>query len=190
MIGLKWRRPRSKMPFFPMALSCVLFEMRSVRGRCMKSFATMAIGRSMQRVFIDAEIMLISVCCSSKLGEENRRIKAARSSGLDLPPRPPSRAVSDDDDSVVREPTKSHQICSSCRTRDSSVWWKAPKAVHPNGVLCDNCGISWRKYGELNARPMREEPVQKPAKPADKREGTPLNAPNVKRQRVSRFLML
>ncbi|THH30088.1 hypothetical protein EUX98_g4095 [Antrodiella citrinella] len=123
---------------------------------------------------------------NSKLGEENRRIKAARQSGLSLPIRPPSRTVSDDGDSVVSELTKSQQGgCSSCRTRESSMWWKAPKAVHPNGVLCDNCGISWRKYGELNARPIREEIPQKPLKPVDKREGTPLSAPVAKRQRTT-----
>lgn len=132
-----------------------------------------------------ASNVLIPYSNSSKLGEENRRIKTARSSGLDLPARPPSRTTADDEDSIIHEPPKSHQICSSCRTRESTTWWKAPKAVHPRGVLCDNCGISWRKYGELSARPMREEILPKPAtKPVDKREGTPLAAPNVKRQRV------
>ncbi|TCD67928.1 putative PHD type zinc finger protein with BAH domain-containing protein [Steccherinum ochraceum] len=131
---------------------------------------------------------------SSKLGEENRRIKAARLSGLDAPARPPSRTVSDDGDSVVHQPSKNQQMCSSCRTRESTIWWKAPKAVHPNGVLCDNCGISWRKYGELSARPIREElppapappPPAKAVKPVEaKREGTPLTAPNAKRQRTT-----
>ena len=122
---------------------------------------------------------------SMKLGEENRRIKAARASGDSLPDRPPSRAASvDDEASIIAEPTKANSSCGACRTRESEVWWKAPKGLVTN-VLCDNCGISWRKYADLNVRPFREETISKGGKNADKREGTPLTAPAPKRARVS-----
>ncbi|KAK7685733.1 hypothetical protein QCA50_011078 [Cerrena zonata] len=120
-----------------------------------------------------------------KLGEENRRIKAARASGLSLPDRPPSRAASvDDEASIIAEPTKANSSCGACRTRESEVWWKAPKGLVTN-VLCDNCGISWRKYADLNVRPFREETISKTGKSADKREGTPLAGPAAKRARTS-----
>lgn len=128
-----------------------------------------------------------SIAChlSMKLGEENRRIKAARASGLSLLDRPPSRAASvDDEASIIAEPTKGNSSCGACRTRESDVWWKAPKGLVTN-VLCDNCGISWRKYADLNVRPFREETISKGGKNADKREGTPLAGPAAKRARVS-----
>ena len=89
----------------------------------------------------------------------------------------------DDEGSIVTE-LKKNQSCGACRTRESEVWWKAPKGL-PTGVLCDNCGLSWRKYADLNVRPMREEvgPAAK-AKAENKREGTPLNGPSAKRAKV------
>jgi hypothetical protein len=56
-------------------------------------------------------------------------------------------------------------------------------------VLCDNCGISWRKYADLNIRPLREDPASK-SKPAEKREGTPLAQTTAKRPRVGYWLLL
>lgn len=94
---------------------------------------------------------------------------------------PPSRAASPDEEgSVVREP-RSNVSCGACRTRESETWWKAPKGL-PTSVLCDNCGLSWRKYADLNVRPVREEALKKSG---DKREGTPLIGPSVKRAKVS-----
>ncbi|KAI0071159.1 hypothetical protein K474DRAFT_1712701 [Panus rudis PR-1116 ss-1] len=121
---------------------------------------------------------------NEKLGEENKRIKEARASGREVPDRPPSRAGSEDDSSIVTEPSKGNNSCGACRTRESEVWWKAPKGLVTN-VLCDNCGISWRKYADLNVRPFREEPVTTKGKGADKREGTPLNGPSAKRTKTS-----
>ena len=72
--------------------------------------------------------------------------------------------------------------CGACRTRESETWWKAPKGLASN-VLCDNCGISWRKYADLNVRPFREETI---SKKTEKREGTPMNGNSTKRARVSR----
>ena len=121
---------------------------------------------------------------SAKLGEENKRIKAARAVGRALPDKA-AVADSDDEGSIVTELTKNNTSCGACRTRESEVWWKAPKGLSTN-VLCDNCGISWRKYADLNIRPMREDPVSK-GKPSEKREGTPLAQTTTKRPRVSRI---
>lgn len=119
-----------------------------------------------------------------KLGEENHRIKAVRQSGLSIPERPPSRAETSDDDegSIIKDFPKNHNSCGACRTRESDMWWKAPKGL-PTNVLCDNCGISWRKYADLNVRPFREETISK-TKTGDKREGIPLNGNSSKRARV------
>ena len=88
-----------------------------------------------------------------------------------------------DDESIINVPIKHSVYCAACRTRESRVWWKAPKGL-PTNVLCDSCGLNWRKYADLNARPItREEPsVQK--KTLEKREGTPLTAPTIKRIKV------
>ena len=117
---------------------------------------------------------------SMKLGEENARIKALRTTTTS---RPPSPVSSDDEGSVVRDVGKGNAICGACRTRESDVWWKGPKNL-PSSVLCDNCGVSWRKYADLNVRPVREETMAK-AKNGEKREGTPLSAPYAKRAKVS-----
>jgi len=91
---------------------------------------------------------------------------------------------SDEEGSVIKQPTKTNSSCGACRSRESKVWWKAPKGLSTN-VLCDNCGLSWRKYADLNhLRPVREEVVTAKAKSTEKREGTPLNGPIVKRARA------
>lgn len=91
--------------------------------------------------------------------------------------------LTDDEGSIVAQPSKSPS-CGACRTRDSPQWWKAPKGLATT-VLCDNCGQNWRKYADLNVRPLREEsvPVSK-SKAIEKREGTPLAGPREKRPRV------
>ena len=122
---------------------------------------------------------------SSKLKEENVRIRAARASGREetLDVAMQENTLDDDEGSIVTELKKGHNSCGACRTRESETWWKAPKGL-PTNVLCDHCGLSWRKYADLNVRPIREEPVPK-AKAGDKREGTPLNGPTTKRAKVS-----
>lgn len=117
---------------------------------------------------------------SSKLGEENARIKAARAAGKKAP-APPASPISDDEGSFVTETPRGGYSCGACRTRESDMWWKAPKGL-ASAVLCDNCGISWRKYADLNVRPLREEAVSK--KTGEKREGTPLANSTNKRARV------
>ncbi|KDR80821.1 hypothetical protein GALMADRAFT_60740 [Galerina marginata CBS 339.88] len=126
---------------------------------------------------------------SMKLGEENRRRKTAGP-----PPKPirlqyKSQAEAnggqhvghpDDDSSIIAQPSKTPS-CGACRTRESKTWWKAPKGL-PTNILCDNCGTNWRKYADLNVRPVREESVPT-TKTREKREGTPLSAPPTKRAR-------
>jgi hypothetical protein len=90
----------------------------------------------------------------------------------------------DDEESIASQPVDSNGVCGACRARDSKIWWKAPKGLTTD-ILCDTCGPNWRKYADLNVRPLREEslPIGK-GKAAEKREGTPLNGPNIKRARV------
>jgi hypothetical protein len=84
----------------------------------------------------------------------------------------------------VRTPSKAHASCGACRTRDTKLWWKAPKGL-PTPVLCDACGISWRKYADLNhLRPIREEAAALKQAKTEKREGTPLAGSNPKRVKV------
>lgn len=94
--------------------------------------------------------------------------------------------LSDDEGSIVSQPSKTPS-CGACRTRESNVWWKAPKGL-PTSVLCETCGTNWRKYADLNVRPVREEslPTSKSRGGIEKREGTPLAGPSAKKARVSR----
>jgi len=128
---------------------------------------------------------------SKKIGEENEQIR------LNGPP--PERVypkfkdpgsnenqvvgIPDDEESVVAPPSKAPS-CGACRTRESKLWWKAPRGLN-TAFLCDTCGTNWRKYADLNVRPTREDSV--PAtkqKTSEKREGTPLTAPPPKRTKV------
>ena len=94
--------------------------------------------------------------------------------------------LSDDERSIADDVLEDEGLCGACRTRDSKVWWKAPKGLATD-ILCDTCGISWRKYADLNVRPLREESLPSAkAKAGEKREGTPLQPPGPKRTRVSR----
>ncbi|RPD53362.1 hypothetical protein L227DRAFT_581377 [Lentinus tigrinus ALCF2SS1-6] len=122
---------------------------------------------------------------NSKLKEENIRIRAARASGRDenVDVTMQENTPDDDEGSIVTELKKGHNSCGACRTRESETWWKAPKGL-PTNVLCDHCGLSWRKYADLNVRPIREDPVTK-TKAGDKREGTPLNGHTNKRAKTA-----
>jgi hypothetical protein len=73
------------------------------------------------------------------------------------------------------------RACAACRVEASRTWHKAPKGL-VSDVLCDQCDLNWRKYAELNVRPLREE-VQGKGKP-DKREGMPLMGTVAKRLKV------
>lgn len=151
--------------------------MRSVRVRCPRSSVSTATGRSTSFIKHSTTVYLLLVL-SSKLGEENVRIRLARANGVDEKAESTTREPTPDEEegSIVMEPPR-NVSCGACRTRESDVWWKAPKGL-PTSVLCDNCGLSWRKYADLNVRPMREETLVK-AKPGDKREGTPPQRPPI-----------
>ncbi|KAF9560108.1 hypothetical protein CPC08DRAFT_708307 [Agrocybe pediades] len=128
---------------------------------------------------------------SEKVGEENRRKRASgpQAKPLILQYKSTKEAedgqhvgLSDDDSSIIAQPSKTPS-CGACRTRESKVWWKAPKGLSTN-ILCDTCGTNWRKYADLNVRPLREESVPT-TKTREKRGGTPLSAPASKRPRTS-----
>ncbi|KII85994.1 hypothetical protein PLICRDRAFT_56467 [Plicaturopsis crispa FD-325 SS-3] len=123
---------------------------------------------------------------NSKLGEENNRIRAERSRGAQkISTRTSDETVdSDDEGSIVMDPMD--MGCGACRTHESKRWWKAPKNF-VSEVLCDNCGQNWRKYADLNVRPVREEsvPSSKGRAATEKREGSPLAGPNAKRVKTT-----
>ncbi|KAH9944958.1 uncharacterized protein BXZ73DRAFT_95950 [Epithele typhae] len=122
---------------------------------------------------------------SAKVGEENARIRAARAAGLDVKSSSPAREASPEEEegSVIVEMRRGHPSCGACRTRESALWWKAPKGLATT-ILCESCGPSWRKYADLNVRPVREEAPVKVAKAENKREGTPLAGPSTKRAKT------
>ncbi|KAK1220878.1 putative PHD type zinc finger protein with BAH domain-containing protein [Marasmius sp. AFHP31] len=132
---------------------------------------------------------------SQKLGEQNKKLREdgpppeptfARYTSLESITEGQTVGPSEDADdaSVVAAPSKPPS-CGACRTKESKKWWKAPKGLQ-SSFLCDNCGLNWRKYADLNVRPVREEslPAQK-AKTLEKREGSPLSAPSTKRVKTS-----
>jgi len=128
-----------------------------------------------------------------KLGEANRHIVpevsakpiSLRYSSVEEANDGQQVGLSDDEGSIISPPPSKSPTCGACRTSESKVWWKAPKGL-PTDILCDGCGTSWRKYADLNVRPIREEslPVIKP-RVTEKREGTPLSGPSSKRARTS-----
>jgi hypothetical protein len=141
-------------------------------------------------VFAAALLSLANLTHSSKLGEENARIRRL---GPSISKRTQTFqpvivggrqrvGPSDDEGSVIEGDHNS--FCGACRTRESNVWWKAPKGLFTN-VLCDSCGATWRKYADLNVRPLREESISSnKSKSLDKREGTPLMSHMAKRTKV------
>jgi hypothetical protein len=138
---------------------------------------------------------------SARLREENERLRdpTAYSSHkiLRSDDDSPANSHSDEEESsIVDVPTsaaRSTTYCAACRTRESRQWWKAPKGL-ASAILCDSCGLNWRKYADLSARPTtREETsivngtssaVGAKTRSGEKREGTPLTAPTAKRARV------
>ena len=128
-----------------------------------------------------------------KLGEANKRRKLSgpspKSSRLQY--RTPAEVEegqhvghSDDESSIIAQPSKTPS-CGACRTRESNVWWKAPKGL-PTNILCNTCGLNWRKYADLNVRPVREEMLPS-SKAREKRKGTPLSGQAAKQPRVYPF---
>ncbi|KAF8507958.1 hypothetical protein BU17DRAFT_57044 [Hysterangium stoloniferum] len=135
---------------------------------------------------------------TTHLLEENRRILEARKLGKASPHQPkpisrqPSAGMSEEEKSVVNMKLDGRSIaafstCAACRTRQTNVWWKAPKGLSTS-VLCDDCGVHWRKYGDLNLKPPKEENLPSAKQRAailEKREGTPMAGPVAKRAKMS-----
>ena len=186
----KWQH--LKMPFLPTALNCVPSATKLAHARSTRLCAITGTGKSMllslsSLILSDFNTPLPPPKKSMKLGEENRRRRLLGTSKT--PPLSahsmPSADDSDSEGSIVRAPSKAHSSCGACRTRDTKQWWKAPKGL-ATPVLCDACGISWRKYADLNhLRPIREEAAAAKQGKAEKREGTPLPGSNSKRVKVS-----
>lgn len=148
----------------------------------------------------------ILTCCSGRLREENARLREPDAYKKAKVPRsgaasPASRSavVTDDECSIVELPSsgpsfpRSSNFCAACRTRESDIWWKAPKGLS-TPYLCNSCGVNWRKYADLNARPTTREETSMntsttaplgAAKVREKREGTPLTAPVAKKPKVA-----
>lgn len=73
--------------------------------------------------------------------------------------------------------------CGSCKTKDSQYWWKAPKGLDLSShILCDQCGMLWRKYADVKTG--RGDEGAK-GKVMEKREGTAIAGPTAKRIKVS-----
>ncbi|KAJ1306572.1 hypothetical protein OPQ81_007573 [Rhizoctonia solani] len=117
---------------------------------------------------------------NDRLGEEHRHSKTNALTGRNISLKR-SRSPSSDDESSVYGfgGDVPRQVCGACRSKESAVWWKAPRGL-PTEVMCDQCGISWRKYGDIRSGRI-EEP--KKGNGIDKRENTP--QPPVKRTKVS-----
>ncbi|KAL1663438.1 hypothetical protein GGF50DRAFT_116024 [Schizophyllum commune] len=130
------------------------------------------------------------------LGEEHRRTRKDKQPETaptvfgDVSSAAAGQHVDEDEASTVDAPTGKNAYCGACRTRTSPLWWKAPKGL-ATSVLCDTCGSNWRKYADLNMRPVREEVAKEKEKEknengkrgTDKRDVTP--APGAKRLRPS-----
>ncbi|KAF8596772.1 hypothetical protein BDV93DRAFT_527878 [Ceratobasidium sp. AG-I] len=118
---------------------------------------------------------------NERLGEEHRQSRSnsaltARNLSLKR-----SRSPSSDEESSVYGfgGDVPRQVCGACRTKESAVWWKAPRGL-PTEVMCDQCGISWRKYGDIRSGRIEET---KKGNGQEKRENTP--QPPVKRPKTS-----
>jgi hypothetical protein len=100
-------------------------------------------------------------------------------------------SASEEEKSIVNVKTDGrnatmYSTCAACRTRVSTVWWKAPKGLL-TAVLCDDCGVHWRKYGDLNLKIPKEDTLPSAKQRmaiAEKREGTPLTGPAPKKMKV------
>lgn len=184
--GQKRRSKPSRSESKLTVLNFVACATKSALDLSTRSFDTTAAGKG---IFPLLEPLPIYMSLSTKLGEENKRVRK------DGPPPEPdfikytgnaqrqTVSLPDDDRSVISTPTKAPS-CGACRTRESKAWWRAPKGL-ATALLCDNCGNSWRKYADLNVRPLREESVPSMRIRTEKREGTPLIGPSAKRAKVS-----
>ena len=168
---------------------------------CLRLSDTMVSGRSKSPPGL-LTLLVLTALSSERLREENERKRKAAAKGKSLEDEAAKKKQDDDDvKSVVDIPpstpgVRHSNFCAACRTRESKVWWKAPKGLS-TAILCDTCGLNWRKYADLNARPTtREESAMNSGangvskgRGADKREGTPLTGPVTKKVKVLQFYL-
>lgn len=87
------------------------------------------------------------------------------------------------DVSMLPSTSVARLACGSCKTKDSQYWWKAPKGLDLSShILCDQCGMLWRKYADVKTG--RGDEGAK-GKVMEKREGTAIAGPTAKRIKVS-----
>lgn len=122
---------------------------------------------------------------SNQLREENHRILEARRLGKPLISQKTSATIPDEEKSIINVKTDGRTLtCAACRTRQSNVWWKGPKGLF-SPVLCDDCGVQWRKYGDLSLKaPSDSLSGKQRTNVIEKREGTPLAGSAPKRMKV------
>ena len=167
-----------------MVLNYAQFARKLGLGLSTKLSDIMVTGRSEFQPFFSPMTLLADAprVQSSKLKEQNIIIRRDRATGKPASAQP-TPAASDDEGSIVKQP-RSNVLCASCKTRESVQWWKAPKGLS-SSILCDDCGLNWRKYADFTKPVVREGSLPVKGKAVEKREGTPLNGPTAKRAKVS-----
>ena len=97
-----------------------------------------------------------------------------------------------DDGSVIDVSTDANGraprlACGVCKAKDSPCWWKAPRGFDlTSSVLCDPCGLLWRKYGEIRLN-RAEDTFKSKHSNGEKRDATPLAQTPAKRFKVHQF---
>ena len=62
----------------------------------------------------------------------------------------------DEEGSVYKPGDRRTFTCGVCRTKESTTWWKAPKAL-AGGAMCNDCGVAWRKYNVRSLKGTEKE---------------------------------
>jgi hypothetical protein len=62
----------------------------------------------------------------------------------------------DEEGSVYKPGDRRTFTCGVCRTKESTAWWKAPKAL-AGGAMCNECGLAWRKYNVRSLKGTEKE---------------------------------
>lgn len=180
--GLKMKSNFSLMPFWNMVLNCAWSVISWEAELFRRLFGFLLSGkRESLYYWLCAESLFLS--SSTHLREENHRILEARRLGKSTASQLLAATASDEEKSIVNVTTDGRtSTCAACRTRQSSAWWKGPKGLS-TPVLCNECGMQWRKYGDLSLKTPSESLSGKHRiSVIEKREGTPLggSAPKMK----------
>lgn len=166
--------------------SCAQSGRRLAHATSSKSYASMDIGRSAYPGVRRHLSFGAHPIHSERMGMERRAQQGARRPEPDANVKRVSE--SDDESSVIAKPRKDVS-CGACRTRESKVWMKGPKALIPSS-LCEACGMKWRKYADLKQEEAKKDEAPEKEKEKEKgkkrdREGTPVQG-NAKRAKVRR----